>query len=60
MIGLPETRETIVSLDAIHRNMCRFNPAVKVDRDNYDSVKRNIADLCKGTLRVSEHSISFI
>jgi hypothetical protein len=57
MIGLPGSRETVLSLHARHSDMCRFNPDVKADRDNYDLVKSNMADLFGGALRISKHTM---
>lgn len=60
MIGLPGSRETVLSLYARHRDMCRFNPDVKADRDNYDLVRSNMADLVGGALRICKHTICSI
>ncbi|CZR62148.1 uncharacterized protein PAC_12045 [Phialocephala subalpina] len=46
VLGLDGRRENQVKLDATHENMCRFNPFVKKDTDNYFLVEGNIADLC--------------
>jgi len=46
VFGLAGDRENQVRLNATHSNMCRFNPSVKADMDNYFFVKANIEDLC--------------
>lgn len=46
MLGLQGDRESPIRLNADHSNICRFNPSVKVDKDNYFYVEGNIADLC--------------
>jgi hypothetical protein len=46
VFGLDGRRENQVKLDAAHRDMCRFNPSMKKDTDNYFLVEGNIADLC--------------
>ncbi|KAH8659274.1 hypothetical protein BGZ60DRAFT_544318 [Tricladium varicosporioides] len=46
VFGLDGRRENQVKLDAAHRDMCRFNPSVKKDMDNYFLVEGNIDDLC--------------
>jgi hypothetical protein len=46
VLGLDGRRENQVKLDAAHEDMCRFNPSVRKDKDNYILVEGNIADLC--------------
>jgi hypothetical protein len=46
VLGLKGERESQVRLNATHSNMCRFNPDVKEDANNYFYVQGHIADLC--------------
>jgi hypothetical protein len=46
VFGLDGRRENQVKLNAAHSDMCRFNPSVERDKDNYFLVEGNIADLC--------------
>ena len=46
VFGLEGRRENQVKLNATYSNMCRFNPSVEKDKDNYFLVEGNIADLC--------------
>jgi hypothetical protein len=45
VFGLAGDRENQVRLNADHRSMCRFNPAVEVEMENYFLVRGNILDL---------------
>lgn len=47
VIGLPGNRENVVQLDALHDDMCRFNPDSKQDRENYFKVEGNVKELCE-------------
>ncbi|KAN0102725.1 hypothetical protein V8E51_011038 [Hyaloscypha variabilis] len=46
VFGLDGRRENQVKLNATHSDMCRFNPSVEKDKDNYFLVEGNMADLC--------------
>jgi hypothetical protein len=52
VLGLAGHRENPVRLNATHGDMCRFNPSVKADKENYFLVEGNITDLC--TLSLGE------
>lgn len=60
MIGLSGSHETILLIHARHSDVCRFNPGVKAHRDNYDLVKRNMADLISGVLGIGKYRRCFI
>ncbi|RDL31471.1 uncharacterized protein BP5553_09680 [Venustampulla echinocandica] len=47
VLHLGGDRENQVRLNADHSSMCRFNPSVKADMNNYFFVEENIADLCE-------------
>ncbi|KAH6669960.1 hypothetical protein B0J14DRAFT_545730 [Halenospora varia] len=50
-IGLPGDREKMIKIDASHSNMCRFDPNMEEDCDNYELVERNLKRLCDIALR---------
>ena len=50
MIGLPGDMENQVGLDASHSEMCRYDPSILADMDNYDLVKGNLRELYEGAL----------
>ena len=60
VIGLPGDVENQVRLDADHRNLCRYNLSVQVDRDNLKKVQHNIKELYDAsTIRLGElHELS--
>lgn len=39
--GLPGHRESIFGLEADHRNICKFDPAVEANMDVYEIVRGN-------------------
>lgn len=41
-MNLPGSRETQLRINADHSDMCRFDPTVSSDWDNYRKVERNI------------------
>ena len=49
-MNLPVNRETQLRINADHRNMCRYNPSVPGDLDNYRKVERNLQMLCADAL----------
>jgi hypothetical protein len=49
-MNLPGKRETQLRINADHRNMCRFDPSIPVDQDNYRKVERNLQMLCADAL----------
>ena len=47
VIGLPGARENQVKIEATHSDMCRFNPDVQIDVNNYKLVEGNVLELCE-------------
>lgn len=43
---------------AKHGDMCRFNPNVKIDEDNYELVEGNMLELCQDAIKQGERSYS--
>jgi hypothetical protein len=41
-------------LNADHRSMCRFNPAVEVDMQNYFLVRGNVLDLVDAAVQTGK------
>ena len=54
MIGLPGDVENQVGIDANHSEICRFDPSIQTDMDNYEKVQANIKELYEGTLQQGE------
>ncbi|KAF4626981.1 hypothetical protein G7Y89_g11176 [Cudoniella acicularis] len=50
VMNLPGNRETQLRINADHRNMCRFDPSIPIDLDNYRKVERNLQMLCVDAL----------
>ena len=50
MIGLPGDMENQVGLDASHSEICRYDPSILADMDNYDLVQGNLSELYEGAL----------
>lgn len=49
-MNLPGNRETQLRINADHWNMCRFDPSIPADLDNYRKVERNLQMLCADAL----------
>ena len=50
VIGLAGDIENQVGLDASHREICRFDPSILTDKDNYEKVQGNLEEFYKGAL----------
>lgn len=50
MIGLPGDVENQLGLPADHSDLCRFDPNLEVDKDNYRLVERNLKELCQDAI----------
>ena len=50
MIGLPGDMENQVGIDASHSEICRFDPSILNDVDNYEKVQGNFRELYEGAL----------
>lgn len=50
VIGLPGDVENQVGIDASHTEICRFDPSILTDMDNYEKVQGNFKELYEGAL----------
>lgn len=50
VIGLPGDIENQVGIDASHSEICRFDPSIMMDMDNYEKVQGNFQELYEGAL----------
>jgi len=50
VIGLPGDIENQVGIDASHSDICRFDPSIMIDMDNYEKVQGNFQELYEGAL----------
>ncbi len=50
VIGLPGDMENQVGIDASHSEICRFDPSILEDMDNYEKVQGNFRELYEGAL----------
>ena len=50
VIGLPGDTENQVGIDASHSEICRFDPSILTDVDNYEKVQGNFRELYEGAL----------
>ena len=50
VIGLPGDIENQVGIDASHSEICRFDPSILTDMDNYEKVQGNFQELYKSAL----------
>lgn len=44
--------ENQVGLDAGHSGICRFDPSIQTDMDNYEKVQGNFRELYEGALNM--------
>ncbi|RFU27200.1 hypothetical protein B7463_g9151, partial [Scytalidium lignicola] len=57
VIGLPGEREYAVRINAEHRDMCRFDPSIQDDEDNYQLVEANLEELCTDAIKQEFHVV---
>ncbi len=50
VIDLPGDMENQVGIDASHSDICRFDPSILKDMDNYEKVQGNFRELYEGAL----------
>jgi len=50
VLGLSKKKEHQVKIDADHSLVCRFNPAIEFDEDNYKKVEANLQSLCTSAI----------
>lgn len=46
-LGLAGDHESQLKIEAKHGDMCRFNPKVTIDENNYEVVEGNVVELCE-------------
>ena len=56
VFGLPGERENQVKINADHSDVCRFDPALELNQDNYILVEANLRRLCESAIAQGELS----
>jgi len=56
VFALGGDRENQVRLNADHKSLCGFNPAVEVDTQNYFLVRGNVIDLVDAAVQTGKHN----
>ena len=51
VLGLSGDIENQVGIDASHSEICRFDPSIMMDMDNYEKVQGNFQELYEGALK---------
>jgi hypothetical protein len=54
VLGLPRDQETILRRHADHSDVCRFNPRVETDEEDFEIFEGNLKRLYKSALRTGE------